>query len=232
LNGDTISGGAGDDKILLSSNTGLSGAFTFDSIEALDMNGLTLSVNTTQALDLSSLSLLNGGLIEGNASVNTITGTSGNDTIDGLGGADVLNGAAGNDVIYGGAGGDRISGGQGNDSLYARLDATTDTTTDTVFGFSTRAAASGGDVLDLAGMLQGATGLTLSEYLNVQLSGADTQVNISSGGNFAGGVYSAGAEDQMVTLAGVNLFTLYGVGTNNDQALLGAMAARGNLLVD
>ena len=70
----------------------------------------------------------------------------------------MLNGAAGNDVIYGGAGGDRISGGQGNDSLYARLDATTDTTTDTfvwqwgdrgtpgtpavdtVHGFSTRGA--------------------------------------------------------------------------------------------
>jgi hypothetical protein len=30
----------------------------------------------------------------------------------------------------------------------------------------------------------------------------------------------------------VNLFTLYGVATNNDQMLLGAMLAGGNLAVD
>ena len=189
LNGDVLSGGAGDDKLLLSSNTGISGAFTFDSLETLDMNGMTLNLNTTQAIDLSSLRLLNGGLIEGNGSTNTITGTAGNDTINGLGAADLLNGAGGNDVIYGGTGGDRISGGQGSDSLYARLDATTDTTTDTfvwqwgdpgspgapavdnVFGFSTRSAASGGDVLDLSGMLQGAATVSLSEFLCFQHSG-------------------------------------------------------------
>jgi Ca2+-binding RTX toxin-like protein len=247
LNGDSISGGVGDDKLLLSSNTGVSGAFTFDSLETLDMNGMTLNLNTTQAIDLSSLSLLNGGVIEGNGSANTITGTAGNDAINGLGGSDALNGAAGNDVIYGGAGGDRISGGQGNDSLYARLDATTDTTTDTfvwqwgdrgtagaptvdtVFGFSTRSAGSGGDVLDLSGLLRGesATGLSLSEYLNggylnIQLAGADTELHIRSGG--------ASEEDQIVTVSGANLFALYRVDANDSQALMGLMVTQGNLV--
>ena len=85
-------------------------------------------------------------------------------------------------------------------------------------------------MLDLSGLLQGATGLTLSEYLQFQASGTDTDLHVSSGGDFGGGVFSAGAEDQTIRIAGANLFTLYGVAANNNQALLSAMVAQGNLV--
>jgi Ca2+-binding RTX toxin-like protein len=103
------------------------------SVETLNMQGFTLTVQGTPALDLSGLQLLNRGLVRGDGSANTITGTEGNDYLSGAGGADVLSGGAGNDridgdagadILYGGTGGDWLSGGLGNDTLYGGQDGT------------------------------------------------------------------------------------------------------------
>src|SRR5690606_13515636 len=135
------------------------------------------------------------------------------------------------DALYGGRDGDTLAGGQGNDMLYAdsrnRADTITDTfvwnsgdagaagapALDTVIGFGAQTAASGGDVLDLSGLLAGveASGAALLPYIDVQVAAGSTVFRISTEGGFAGGSYGASAEDQRITIDGVNLYGAFGV---------------------
>jgi Ca2+-binding RTX toxin-like protein len=132
LTGDTIDGGTGSDTLVFVGNVSLGSAgFTMVGVETLNMNGYSLSVQGTTALDLSALALINGGAIAGDSAGNRITGTQGNDNIDGGGGADFLKGGQGNDVIRGGSGADILVGGAGNDALYGGTKATGDKAADT-----------------------------------------------------------------------------------------------------
>ena len=81
----------------------------------------------------------------------------------------------------------------------------------------------GHDVLDLSDLLQGEshTGTqvgNLGNYLHFEKSGADTVLNISTTGGYAGS-FNAGATDQKVVLQGVDLTTL-GTDTQIIQNLL------------
>jgi uncharacterized delta-60 repeat protein len=118
LTGDAIDGGADADTLQFTGNVTLASALSLSSVETLDMGGFALTVQTTAAIDLSGLSLLNGGGITGDGTANQITGTQGNDNINGGGGSDVVRGGLGNDTLFGGAGADTIVGGLGNDLLF------------------------------------------------------------------------------------------------------------------
>jgi Ca2+-binding RTX toxin-like protein len=154
----------------------------------------------------------------------------------------VLDGGAGSDRLIGGKGNDTLIGGTGSDIFEWNLaDKGTPgaPAIDTITGFVYNATKV--DSLDLRDLLAGEastelnTGSTpnignLLDYLNIQVSGADTVINVSSTGGFTGGTYSAGAEDQRIVLTNVNLFTA--TGTGNEGALIQEMLKNGSLIVD
>jgi large repetitive protein len=140
-------------------------------------------------------------------------------------------------------GGEVIGGGEGNNSLLGTTGSDTFQWTladkgsagapanDVVTGFDTAAANAGGDVLDLRDLLQGenaAGGVgNLGHYLHFEKAGADTVVHISSAGGYAGG-FTATADDQRITLSGVDLTT----SGSSDQAIIQDLLTKGKLIVD
>ncbi len=72
----------------------------------------------------------------------------------------------------------------------------------------------------------------LDQYLHFSLSGGGTGVStvieVSSRGGYTGGVYNAGAVDQIITLAGVNLIA----GFTTDHQVLDDLLKRGKLVTD
>lgn len=118
LTGDTVRGGAGSDTLRLSGHTTLGATgFVMSEVETLDMAGFSFTVQTSQTLDLSGLTVVNGGLIQGHAGANALVGTAGADLMHGGGEADLVRGGAGNDTLSGGAGRDTVEGGEGEDIL-------------------------------------------------------------------------------------------------------------------
>ncbi|QTN21344.1 tandem-95 repeat protein [Rhizobacter sp. AJA081-3] len=200
--------------------------------------------------------------ISGNAGNDYIIGGSGADTLNGGSGNDMLLGGIGNDIILGGTGSDMIRGGAGNDTLTGgatagAADATADVfawsladagtagarATDTITDFNVGAVSAGGDVLDLRDLLSGdvmGAGNTAGNLINfmefeVSTTGGvtSTTIHISSTGQFAGGVYVAGQEDQAIVLQGVNLPTALGLGAGaTDSQILQELLTRGKLIVD
>lgn len=81
-----------------------------------DMLDLTTYSSAVKKVDATSL--IDGIMIIGNQSANSISTGSGNDTINSNTGNDMLDGGAGDDIIKGDAGNDLISGGLGNDTLF------------------------------------------------------------------------------------------------------------------
>ncbi|MFM6774352.1 MAG: beta strand repeat-containing protein, partial [Microcystis panniformis] len=142
---DTISGGAGDDKLFGeegndvlnggSNNDVLYGGNGNDSLngDAGDEGAIFAELVQGNSLDVATLDalraendqttiMINGEIIQveqsnftGTNGDDSITGTSGNDTIDGLDGNDTLSGLGGNDIIIGGNGNDLLNGGNGSD---------------------------------------------------------------------------------------------------------------------
>ncbi|MBL8301156.1 MAG: type I secretion C-terminal target domain-containing protein, partial [Ideonella sp.] len=85
---------------------------------------------------------------------------------------------------------------------------------DTITDFSVAPVAQGGDVLDLRDLLVGeAKGAgdtlgNLANYLDITVVNGSTEIRVSTTGGFTGGNYGTGAaEDQRITLTGVNLST-------------------------
>ncbi|MBX3606480.1 MAG: VCBS domain-containing protein [Piscinibacter sp.] len=189
-----------------------------------------------------------------------VHGGDGNDSINGGNGNDMLFGDAGNDVIIGGAGSDVIRGGAGNDTLTGGsggADGTADVfawtladagsagapATDTITDFSAAAVSAGGDVLDLRDLLSGDvvgpgnTAGNLTNFLDFSVSGsgasATTTIHISSSGQFAGGVYAPGQEDQAIVLQGIDLPTALGLASGaSDAQIIQELLSRGKLIVD
>ena len=81
--------------------------------------------------------------------------------------------------------------------------------------------ADGGDVLDLADLLPGASAANLSSYLNFEHEGGSTTIRISSSGDIGNGY------DQSITLAGVDLSSI-----GDDQTIINDLISRGKLVVD
>ena len=88
-----------------------------------------------------------------------------------------------------------------------------------------------GDSLDLRDLLQGElhTGNNagnLANYLHFEHTASGTELHISSTGGFAGG-YSAAAEDQVISIEGINLVGAY----TTDAAVIQDLLNKGKLTV-
>ena len=147
-------------------------------------------------------------ILSGDDGSDVLEGGLGNDLLSGGAGSDFLSGGAGNDTLVGGAGDDVMTGGAGQDVfryVAGDLDGVIDG--DTITDFELGA---GGDTLDLAALLNGATSGTLDQYLDFTVS------------NIAGGaatveinVDPAGTGNHATTLATITV-TGVGVGDTAD----------------
>jgi hypothetical protein len=182
--------------------------------------------------------------LSGGTGNDELYGEVGNDIINGDAGTDYLEGGEGNDTLNGGADADTLVGGKGNDSLDGGgADGVSDVfrwsfadagvkglpAVDTINNFDNALAGSGGDILDLRDLLVGETSSasSLDDYLHFEITGGDTKIHISAGGEFSA-AYSFTREVQTITLVGVDL-----VGTfNTDAQIIQDLLTRGKLLTD
>ena len=219
-----------------------------------DKDGDTQHAEIVVTVGTSTSSVVNRELVP----VATHSGTSGDDSLAGSAGADYmvggdgndqLSGLAGNDTLVGGWGDDKLTGGQGNDVLTGGIGADVFAWTlsdqgtrgtpsiDTITDFDTRLPSAGGDIIDLRDLLAGETAGTLENYLEFSFAGsgsaATTTIHVSSTGAFAGGTYSAAAEDQTIVLSGVDLRTSLGLAsTATDTQIISTLLTQGKLIVD
>ncbi len=225
------------------------------SISATDTQPVTATDTDSDLLGTSLLDPADdpSGIWEGTAAANTQVGTTDDERFYGYAGADVLNGGGGNDllrggldndtlggdasndILVGGKGNDTLTGGSGNDRfVWEAGDQGTAgaPAQDVVADFNAAPVSGGGDIVNLAGLLQGegAAGNivgNLANYLHIDLVGGDTVLSISSSGAFAGG-FSAAATDQQIIFTGVDL-----VGELTSQnEIIGKLLSGGNLVVD
>ena len=184
---------------------------------------------------------VNDPSIVGTIGADTLPGDSiTDDYITGLAGNDTLSGLGGHDTMVGGTGSDWLTGGAGNDVFAWSLnDQGTKGTpaVDTITDFDTRLPSAGGDIIDLRDLLAGETAGTLENYLEFSFAGsgsaATTTIHVSSTGAFAGGTYSAAAEDQTIVLSGVDLRTSLGLAsTATDTQIISTLLTQGKLIVD
>jgi len=213
------------------------GAFTYVATDGHQTNDAAVAITTQNSTTLNGSGLDN--ILIGGSSADTIYGNEGNDVLVGNAGNDTLNGGAGNDLLIGGFGNDTLTGGAGADVFRFELadKAVTagsnvgTTASDTITDFSTSTT---GESLDLRDLLQNFHPATenLSSFIDITTSGSNTVIRVSSAGGFSGGTYASGAEDQRITLSGVNLYSAYGVTAGDDATLLQKLISNGKLIVD
>jgi Ca2+-binding RTX toxin-like protein len=170
----------------------------------------------------------------------SVIGGLGHDTLGGLAGNDTLSGGDGNDRLLGGMDSDALTGGLGSDVFAWSLGDPGPRGTpaiDTITDFDPRLPGAGGDIIDLRDMLSGETTGTLENYLEFTFAGsgssATTTIHVSSTGAFAGGTYSAAAEDQTIVLSGVDLRASLGLAnTATDTQIISTLLTQGKLIVD
>jgi Ca2+-binding RTX toxin-like protein len=163
------------------------------------------------------------------------TGTAAANTLTGNGNANVLSGGDGNDTLSGGGGADMLYGGKGNDSLTGGTGADVfawraadkgtpgSAFTDTVTDFDKTNGT--GDKLDLRDLLVGENAGNIDRFIVAEVSGGNTILHISSTGAFAGnGTWTAGAQDQVITLNSVTW-------TGTSQDILQQMLNGGQLVI-
>jgi len=100
---------------------------------------------------------------------------------------------------------------------------------DRIGDFNTASAGSGGDVLDLRDLLQGesASAVSLASYLHFETSGSDTVIHVNAT-DPSSPDYVAGAEQQTIVLAGVDLLA----GGLNDQQVIQNLLNQNKLVTD
>ncbi len=193
--------------------------------------------------------VLSGGdgndLLYGDAGTDTLSGGNGRDVLLGGLGDDSVNAGVGDDRLSGGAGSDTLTGGLGSDVFawtFADRGAAGAPAIDTISDFEFAPAAAGGDLLDLRDLLQGEAKAgfgagTLDQYLEFDTtsSAGSTIIRISSSGGFTGGAYNAGAEDQRIEIAGVDMRSagVFGLDSSaTDSAIIAHLLQRGQLIAD
>lgn len=122
VQGNDVSGGAGDDTLTVGAVTVVRGGDGADTIRAAD-GTLAQGDNGNDTIHSQGEdSSVDGGagndVIDGGADRQSLSGGDGNDTIRGGAGNDFLYGGKGHDVLYGNTGNDTIYGNSGNDKLY------------------------------------------------------------------------------------------------------------------
>lgn len=256
---DTLIGGLGDDTYRLSDDQDTLVENPGEGIDAiqLDAGYVASHAGSTYALGASfeNLSAQGDAAINlvGNAADNRLEGNRADNRIDGGEGRDFLIGGGGHDVLTGGAGADVFAwhladeGAQGAPAI--------DTITDFRYagGYQSVEAGSsgtpigGGDVLDLRDLLRGehtsAGGLglpageeveltNLQHYIDVEVSGGNTVLHISSRGGFTDDTFNPAVEDERIVLQGVDLYAAAGVGSGNEALLLQTLIKNGTMIVD
>ncbi len=235
---DVINGGAGNDFIFgdvlytdkLAIDQGLgtpngSGWEVFERLEngeGLDASwdrSDTLNYIRTHAAEMGRETLDSNGDHRAGGH-DTLNGGSGKDVIFGQEGNDTIDGGLGSDLISGGSGNDLLTGGDGSD-LFVWFEG--ESGEDTVTDFNFANAADGGDILNLADLLEGETGTAanLENYLNISLSGDDTVIAIDANGDGSG-------TDQTIVLQDVDLVT----GAGSQQDIIQSLISNGNLVTD
>ncbi|MDI1309925.1 MAG: tandem-95 repeat protein, partial [Methylotenera sp.] len=240
----------------LSAYTSLLSTSTTTSVDKIYLTtstALTSGFSPTMTLETVDGSTTSVTIIGGSAS-STHTGGSYNDYINGGAGSDTINGGAGEDILVGGTGADTITGGAGNDTMTGGNASVDDSLSDvfvwnladagtvgspaidTITTFSTVAAASGGDVLDLRDLITGTatTADALDNYLHFEKSGSDTILHITSSGTYgdnntvgADAVLSA-KDVQQIVFTNVDL-----IGTSTtDQQVIQNLLTNNKLIVD
>ncbi|GGF78213.1 hypothetical protein GCM10007301_42750 [Azorhizobium oxalatiphilum] len=126
---DDISGGAGNDSIIIGAEGAVDGGAGEDWLE-LDLTAAGdvvldgergFSSSGAIFTDIEHLAVVSGDgadSLSGLGLADIISGGGGNDSIMGLGGDDRLDGQDGDDTVRGGDGNDRIQGGHGSDWLF------------------------------------------------------------------------------------------------------------------
>ncbi|PPD11412.1 type I secretion C-terminal target domain-containing protein, partial [Methylophilus sp.] len=190
-----------------------------DNIENLTLTGAAISGTGNNLYNI----------ITGNASNNILSGDAGNDTLNGGTGNDTINGGADNDTLIGGLGNDILTGGLGADTfVWALVDKGTNgrPAIDKITDFNLAE-----DKLDLRDLLVGESSTNILNYLDITTSVTagvtNTEIRISNTGGFTNGNYSVAAENQHITLAGVNL--LAGA---NEADLVANLISQNKLTID
>jgi len=215
---DTIDGGGGFDMVLhpaepLLGGTG-GGAFTFDTA------GVVTAILPGRGVDtLSNIEFIVGtdfdDTFDATAYAGSIqfAGNGGSDIVVGGAGHDTLFGGAENDAITGGPGADVVSGEAGSDTIVFNSSAEAG---DTITDFNPFA----GDVLKISDLLDASTnfadgiGGALSDYVQIQASGADGLLQIDTDGAADGAAGGAGWQT-LATISGASSLTLNMLLANN-----------------
>ncbi len=239
LGNDILDGGDGDDTYVLNVVTDIITNETSgnDTVEV----AFTASLTDAKFADIENVTLTGLAAINatGNSQDNALIGNDGANTLDGGAGNDTLNGNAGNDILSGGNDHDTLIGGLGNDILTGGLGADTFVWNLADKGVNGRPALdkvtdfnlADGDILDLHDLLVNESSANILNFLDISTSTSagitNTEIRISNTGGFSGGNFTAAAENQHITLAGVNLLT----GTNETD-LLANLIAQNKLIID
>ncbi|UDM37519.1 Ig-like domain-containing protein [Acinetobacter haemolyticus] len=204
--------------------------------------------NAGRSSTLTKLGALEAWSIYGLDGADKIYGGNEGDHLYGGRGNDLIFGNEGNDYLIGGRGNDTLTGGTGSDTFRWEKDdevLTIGIPTDVVKDFNADSVVSGGDVLDLEGLLNGGGRLgfmpgNLTNYLHFSYDAVTnkTTILISTDGQFDGG-YDANTDaqliDQIIVLEGVNLFKSTQSETNadlfSDYEVIQHLIAQGNLNV-
>ncbi len=242
---DTMTGGLGDDRYVVDDAGDITVEAADEGTDTIDLDFAPGSY--TLADNFENLNVLTSDAVNvtGNALNNRIETGAGDDTIDGAAGDDHILGGAGNDMLTGGAGSDVFEwnladkGAVGTPAI--------DHITDFVYtgdgkvapNVNNPGAVERTDAIDLRDLLQGEVSTltdanfehlidigNLLDYLDIDVSGGSTTINISSSGDIASGA------DQQIVLDNVDLFTATGVSAGDQTSLLQNLLANGTLIVD
>ncbi|PCK02929.1 MAG: hypothetical protein COA42_21705, partial [Alteromonadaceae bacterium] len=154
-----------------------------------------------------------------------IAGDEGANTISGLIGDDIIFGDAGDDTISGGVGSDTLNGGDGSDTYVWQTGDESGAAADTVLNFAIGGApGADADILDFSDLLDGESGATITNFLQVTEDAGSTVISVNVDG--AGGGYG----DMTVTLDSVDLTALYG--TTDQSTILQNLITDGHLNID
>ena len=131
--------------------------------------------------------------------------------------------STGNDTLIGGMGNDTLTGNGGSDTFVWRAgdDGTAQTpAVDIITDFT---VGTGGDVIDLSGLLQSESQLNLANYVSFSLIGSDTYINVTPAGS--------GSVTQQIILQNIDLVT-NGMTTYTDQQIINNLLANNQILID
>ena len=223
---DTLAGGEGNDTYVLDRAGDI---VTESDAEGTDTVIIQFKQTGTytlaDAIENATLSNSKNFNLIGNSAENTLTGNAKANTLNGGAGEDILSGNAGKDTLIGGADHDVLTGGTGADTfVWALADKGSEgaAVIDNITDFSLTQK----DKLNLSDLLVNESAANISNFIDIALSGSNTEFRISSNGNFSSGVYDASKEDARIVLENVDL-----LGGSSDATLLASLLGNNRLII-